>query len=251
MADSSAIEWTDATWNPATGCDKVSPGCKNCYADVLAKRLNKMGQRKYKNGFEYTEHPDALDLPAKWKKPKRIFVNSMSDLFHEKATADFIDKVWVVMHEADHHTYQVLTKRPQSMADYTRVNPAPPNVWLGTSVENADYVHRIDALRKTDCTTRFVSFEPLIGPVGEVDLSGIAWAIIGGESGRYHRPVEADWIRDLIRQCREQHVAVFFKQWGGEYPKAGGAEIDGKEYREFPPTKQRYKELPKSGQATL
>lgn len=240
MAIGSAIEWTEVTWNPTSGCTKISPGCKNCYAERLSKRLKAMGQKKYKNGFQYAEHTSDINLPLTWKKPKKIFVNSMSDLFHEKSDLEFVAKCFSVMLEAKWHTYQVLTKRPSKMAEFSRLFTnyfgltIPSHIWMGTSVENENYASRIDELRKVDCTVRFISFEPLIGPVGEVDLDGIHWAIIGGESGYGFRPVQKEWILDIIKQCKRQKVAVFFKQWGGVRPKSGGRTINGRIYDEYP-----------------
>ncbi|HJU13635.1 MAG TPA: phage Gp37/Gp68 family protein [Candidatus Nitrosotalea sp.] len=240
MAIGSAIEWTEATWNPTTGCTKISPGCKNCYAETLSRRLRAMGQEKYKDGFKFTEHPDDVNLPLSWKKPKKIFVNSMSDLFHEKSSFEFTLRCFSTMLEADWHTYQVLTKRPRKMAEFSKLFKTrlgqiiPSHIWMGTSVENGDYISRIDELRKVDCHVRFISFEPLIGPVGTVDLAGIHWAIIGGESGYNYRPVQKEWITEVIKQCRKQKVSIFFKQWGGIRPKSGGREINGRTYDEYP-----------------
>lgn len=240
MALGSAIEWTEATWNPTTGCTKISSGCKNCYAATLSKRLKSMGLKKYENEFEYTEHSDDVELPLGWKKPKKIFVNSMSDLFHEKSTMEFVGKCFSTMVKADWHTYQVLTKRPNKMAEFSKLFynyfgfVIPNHVWMGTTVENEDNVWRIDELRKVRCNIRFISFEPLIGSVGTVDLSGIDWAIIGGESGYGYRPVEKKWITEIIDQCKKQKVSIFFKQWGGIRPKSGGRKIDGKIYDEYP-----------------
>lgn len=240
MALKSGIQWTDATWNPATGCTMVSPGCKNCYAERLSRRLRAMGQPKYANGFAYTEHPSEVDMPLRWKKPRKIFVNSMSDLFHEMADPAFIARCFDVMIKADWHVYQVLTKRPRSMAEFSRRfkkyfgYTIPPHIWLGTSVESGGYAYRMDELRRVDCMTRFVSFEPLLGPVEGQDLSGMDWAIIGGESGKGFRPVKKEWVVDLISQCRRYGVPVFFKQWGGPRPKSGGRLVDGVEYSEYP-----------------
>ena len=228
------IEWTEATWNPATGCTKVSRGCKYCYAETLAKRLHAMGQQKYRNVFQYTEHENALGLPLRWRKPRLIFVNSMSDLFHEEASESFIMRVFDVMYKADQHTYQVLTKRPATMALFSQKYPIPNNAWMGTSVEDSVRVHRIEDLKRVQCKTRFISFEPLLADVGELDLAGIHWCIIGGESGAHYRPVRKEWIQNIIRQCREQNVPVFFKQWGGIRPKSGGRMIDGRIYDEYP-----------------
>lgn len=240
MAIGSGIEWTEATWNPSTGCSKVSSGCANCYAEKLAKRLHAMGQPKYRNEFTYTEHPSAINLPKAWKKPRRIFVNSMSDMFHENATYDFILLCFEVMRQADWHTYQILTKRPRRMAAFSKQfedrfeQVIPNNIWLGTSIEDANSLFRMDELRKVRCKTRFISFEPLLGPIGSINLDGIHWVIIGGESGAGYRPVKKGWVLDIIKQCKDQGVAVFFKQWGGPRPKSGGRSINGEEYSEYP-----------------
>ena len=240
MANNSNIEWTEATWNPTTGCSKISPGCKNCYAERMSHRLKAMGQKKYRNDFIFTEHPQDVELPLKWKKPKRIFVNSMSDLFHEDAKMEYVGSCFDTMLKADHHTYQVLTKRPEIMAEFSKLFKAyhkhaiPPHIWMGTSVENAEYKHRITELKKVKCEMRFLSIEPLIGPVGKLNLTGIDWVIVGGESGPKHRPVKEEWIMDVITQCKEQKTAVFFKQWGGISPKSNGRTIQGKTYSEYP-----------------
>jgi len=245
MATNSAIEWTEATWNPSTGCTKISPGCKNCYAERLSKRLKLMGLDKYKKGFEYSEHLHDISLPLKWKKPKKIFVNSMSDLFHEKSTLEFVAECFHTMIQADWHTYQVLTKRPKKMVEFSKLfvnyfgHKIPRHIWMGVSIENADYKWRINELRKVKCHTRFISFEPLIDSVGKLDLKGIDWAIIGGESGVGFRPVEERWIKEIIHQCKKQKVAVFFKQWGGIRPKSGGRIIDGQTFDEYPLIKTR------------
>lgn len=239
MANNSAIEWTEATWNPTTGCTKISSGCKNCYAALLSKRLKLMGVQKYENEFKFTEHKDDLELPLEWKKPRKIFVNSMSDLFHEESRTEFITKCFDVMQRANWHTYQVLTKRPTKMAEFSELffryfGKVPSHIWMGTTVENRDNIWRIDELRNVKCEIRFISFEPLIGAIGEIDLSGIHWAIIGGESGYGHRPVQKEWIMEIIKQCKKQKVAVFFKQWGGARPKSGGRAINGRTYDEYP-----------------
>lgn len=242
MAVGSSIEWTEATWNPTTGCSKVSPGCANCYAETLAKRLHAMRMPKYSNGFTYTEHESAVNIPLTWKKPRRIFVNSMSDLFHENATHEFMARCFEVMLRANWHTYQILTKRPHRMADYSRQfeelhgRVIPGHIWLGTSIENADLLFRMDELRMVRCKIRFISFEPLLGPVGSMNLDDIHWVIIGGESGTGYRPVKKEWILDIISQCQRQDVPVFFKQWGGPRPKSGGRRIDGKVYSKYPKT---------------
>ena len=210
----SQIEWTEETWNPATGCTKVSEGCKNCYAERVAKRLHGYGQPKYKNKFEYTEHPDTLELPTTWKKPRRIFVNSMSDLFHEDATQGFLDSVFhTMLHLAPQHTYQILTKRAHRLENFSAEflnehgEPIPSHIWVGVSVENAQTTHRIFSLQKAQALKRFVSFEPLIGDVGtkDLDLEGIDWAIIGGESGPNARPIQKEWIHNIIDQCKYEY----------------------------------------------
>jgi len=240
LAVGSSIEWTEATWNPSTGCSKVSSGCKNCYAERLSSRLRAMGMAKYRRGFEYTEHEGEINRPLSWKRPKKIFVNSMSDLFHRDATEEFVLRCFGVMMRADWHIYQVLTKRPERMARFSRNfesrlgHAIPGHIWMGTSVEDDTVVDRIDRLREVCCSVRFVSFEPLLGKIADVDLSGIDWAIIGGESGRGHRPVKEEWGAKLIKECKRQGVRVFFKQWGGIRPKSGGREIGGRTYDEYP-----------------
>ena len=245
MATGSGIEWTEATWNPASGCTKISPGCKNCYAEAMAKRLKAMGQQKYKNGFQYAEHPSDVTLPLSWKKPRKIFVNSMSDLFHENSVFEFTGRCFAVMIQADHHDYQILTKRPKRMAYFSKIFfeyfgcDIPNFIWMGASIENRQYASRIKDLLKVRCRTRFVSFEPLIGAIGKVNLRGIDWAIIGGESGHGYRKVRKEWIEEIIDQCREQNVPVFFKQWGGPRPKSGGRTINGRKYGQYPKIKKR------------
>ena len=240
MAINSGIEWTEATWNPTTGCTKISPGCKNCYAEKLSNRLKLMGVKKYKNNFKFTEHPNDLELPLTWKKSKKIFVNSMSDLFHEDARMEFIASCFSTMIRADWHMYQVLTKRSKIMVEFSEMfqkyfgHKIPNHIWMGVSIENSEYTKRINDLRKVKCNTRFISFEPLIDSVGKLNLRGIDWAIIGGESGSRHRPIEKEWVLEIIKQCKEQNVAVFFKQWGGFRPKSGGRTINGKTYSEYP-----------------
>lgn len=245
MATSSGIEWTEATWNPTSGCTKISPGCKNCYAETLSKRLRLMGLSKYKNGFKYVEHPQDVALPLKWKQSKKIFVNSMSDLFHEKSSFEFTGKCFSTMLKADHHIYQILTKRSKRMIEFSKLFvkyfgcEIPNFIWMGVSVENKDYVSRISDLRRVKCNTRFISFEPLLGTVGKINLKNIDWAIIGGESGYHYRPVEKQWIEEIISQCKEQKVPVFFKQWGGIRPKTGGRTINGRKYSQYPKINQK------------
>ena len=245
MAIGSEIEWTEATWNPTTGCTKISPGCKNCYAETLTKRLKAMGQEKYKKGFQYVEHPSDVDLPLTWKKSKKIFVNSMSDLFHENSLFEFTGRCFATMIQADQHDYQILTKRPKRMAEFSELffeyfgHKIPNYMWMGTSIESRDYVSRINDLRKVKCHTRFISFEPLIDSVGKLNLRGIDWVIIGGESGHHYRPVKKEWIEEIIEQCKNQKVAIFFKQWGGFRPKTGGRTINRRKYSEYPEIKRR------------
>ncbi|MGH7389895.1 MAG: DUF5131 family protein [Candidatus Rokuibacteriota bacterium] len=246
MASDSAIEWTDATWNPVSGCTKVSPGCKFCYAERLTKRF---GRREF---TDVTLHPERLDLPVRWRGPRMIFVNSMSDLFHERVPFDFIDQVFATMARASHHVFQVLTKRADRMVEWHRkhsgARPVPSHVWLGVSVESAAYTWRVDRLRQVDVPVRFISAEPLLGPLTSIKLAGISWVITGGEScgapsralveqtARGWRP-KADatqWVRDIRDQCRAAGVAFFHKQWGGPTPKTGGRLLDGREWSEYP-----------------
>ena len=237
MAVGSKIEWTDATWNPTTGCNKVSPGCKHCYAERLSNRLKAAGMAKYRDGFKMTLHPDTLAIPLRWRKPRFIFVNSMSDLFHEQVPVGFIQDVFAVMQNADWHRYQVLTKRAERVAELNHLLPWPQQVWLGVSVESADYAHRIDLLRETDARVKFLSLEPLLGPLPQLNLDGIDWVIVGGESGPGARPMEPDWARDIRDQCLAAGVAFHFKQWGGVFKKRNGRELDGRTWDELPATK--------------
>lgn len=240
------IEWTDATWNPVVGCSIISAGCTHCYAMEMAKRLEAMGAGKYagltrKTGNRVVwngvvrEDQDALSIPLKWRKARKIFVNSMSDLFHDLVSDDFISAVWKVMRETPHHNYQILTKRPDRMAALlsSKIADVLPNVWLGTSVEDGSAVERIEHLRQTRAAIRFISFEPLIGPVGEINLEGIHWAIIGGESGRSARPIREEWIDQIHSRCQETGTAFFFKQWGtwGKDNKRRSKKANGREYR--------------------
>jgi protein gp37 len=234
MADNSSIEWTDATWNPVTGCTKISPGCKNCYAERLALRLKEMGNARYANGFSLTLHPDALELPLKWSKPKIIFVNSMSDLFHESVPEDYIQKVFAVMVKADWHKFQILTKRADRLARLAQRLSWPPHVWQGVSVESKDYIHRVDLLRQVPATIRFLSVEPLLGPIPNLPLDGVHWVIVGGESGPGHRPIRVEWVRDIKKQCVSAKIPFFFKQWGGRTPKSGGRKLDGRFWDQMP-----------------
>jgi len=234
MGMKSTIEWTESTWNPVTGCTKVSPGCAHCYAERMANRLQAMGQPNYVNGFEVTLHEQALDLPLRWKKPQMIFVNSMSDLFHEQVPFDFIRRVFAVMEEASWHRFQVLTKRSARLAELTPVLPWPENVWMGVTVESEEFAFRMDHLRTVPSAVRFLSLEPLLGAVPEMDLTGVHWVIAGGESGPGARPVKAAWVRDVMRQCRAAEVPFFFKQWGGQNKKKAGRVLDGRLHDEMP-----------------
>ena len=230
----SKIEWTDATWNPVTGCNKISPGCKHCYAERMAKRLHAAGMPKYRDGFDVAVHPDTLDIPLRWHKPRAIFVNSMSDLFHDSVSDDFIRAVFAVMEQADWHRYQALTKRPERVVTLNDLLPWPPQVWLGVSVENAAYTHRIDLLRQTDAAVKFLSLEPLLGPLPDLNLAGIDWVIVGGESGPGARPMQADWARDIRDQCLAASVPFHFKQWGGVFKKRHGRLLDGRTWDGMP-----------------
>lgn len=243
MADRSAIEWTTATWNPTTGCDRVSAGCDNCYALSLAQRLKAMGQPKYQNdgdprtsgpGFGVTVHPDTLGIPQSWRQPRLVFVNSMSDLFHARVPRSFVREVFDVMAGTPQHTYQILTKRARRLRLMASELDWPPNVWMGVSVEAPAQVHRIDDLRSVPAAVRFLSCEPLLASLGDLDLMGIGWMIAGGESGRSYRPVAADWVRELRDACARQSVPFFFKQWGGPTPKSGGRTLDGRTWDEMP-----------------
>ena len=234
MATDSKIEWTDATWNPVTGCHKVSPGCKLCYAERLARRLKATGMVKYRNGFAVTTHPDTLEIPLRWRKPRTIFVNSMSDLFHRQIPDQFIRDVFAVMEQAHWHRYQVLTKRPERVAALNPLLPWPAQIWLGVSVESARYTHRIDLLRQTGAAVKFLSLEPLLAPLPSLNLDGIDWVIVGGESGPGARPMQADWARDIRDQCAAAGVPFHFKQWGGVFKKRNGRELDGETWDEMP-----------------
>jgi protein gp37 len=234
MATNSHIEWTDATWNPVTGCTKISPGCKHCYAERLANRLKLMGQKNYSNGFELTLQPRMLELPLKWKRPKRIFVNSMSDLFHADVPLDYIQRVFHIMRVADWHQYQVLTKRADRLSELSHHLAWARQIWMGVSVENADYLERIDHLRKTGAHVKFLSIEPLLGPLPKLSLRGIDWVIVGGESGPGARPMDPAWVADIRDQCLRSGVAFFFKQWGGVNKKRTGRQLDGRTWNELP-----------------
>lgn len=234
MGVKSKIEWTENTWNPVTGCTKVSDGCKNCYAATLAKRLKLMGNRKYVNGFEVTLHEDCLEMPLHWKKPSLIFVNSMSDLFHEDVPIEYIQKVFAVMNKASWHTFQVLTKRADRLSALSGELNWTPNIWQGVTVESDKYRDRIDALRQVGARVRFISFEPLIDDVGKLDLTDVNWAIVGGESGSQARPMELEWILSIKEQCERQNVTFYFKQWGGPNKKKTGRILLGQTWDAMP-----------------
>jgi protein gp37 len=234
MATNSGIEWTDATWNPVTGCTKISPGCKYCYAERMSRRLQAMGQGNYANGFRLTLQPQMLHLPLSWRKPRRIFVNSMSDLFHDDVPVDYIQRVFDVMRSASWHQFQVLTKRSERLAQIDRVLAWHPSIWMGVSVENERQVHRIDDLRKTRAQVKFLSLEPLIGPLRNLDLGGIDWVIVGGESGPNARAMDPVWVHDIRDQCVAAGVAFFFKQWGGVFKKRTGRLLDDRTWDETP-----------------
>ena len=234
MAYNSSIEWTETTWNPVTGCTKISDGCLNCYAERMAKRLKAMGQQRYTNGFKVTLHPDVLKEPNHWVKNRLVFVCSMSDLFHEDVPLVFIQEVFDVMEKNPNHTFQVLTKRSKRLVEIADKLPWPNNIWLGVTVENSKYISRIDDLRKTPAKVKFISAEPLLSKIPDIDLSDIHWVIVGGESGPGARPIEKEWVLDIRDQCVEANVAFFFKQWGGIQKKKTGRSIDGKIYSEMP-----------------
>jgi len=234
MAQGSGIEWTESTWNPVTGCTKISPGCKHCYAERMAGRLQAMGQANYRNGFALTLQPHMLELPLRWKKPQAIFVNSMSDLFHADVPLAYIRSVFAVMAAAHWHRFQVLTKRADRVEELSGQLDWPANVWMGTSVEQNRYRHRIDQLRATGARVRFLSLEPLLGPLHDLDLAGINWVIVGGESGPHARPMNPEWATDLRDQCQRAGVPFFFKQWGGKNKKQAGRVLDGRLWDELP-----------------
>ena len=234
MSDRSPIEWTNATWNPVRGCTKVSPGCKHCYAETFAERFRGVPGHPFEQGFDLRLVPKALDLPATWRQGRLIFVNSMSDLFHDGVPEEYVERVFAVMRAVAHHQYQLLTKRSERMAEFASRHTVPANVWMGVSVENADHRWRLDDLRRVRADVRFVSIEPLIGDVGTLDLRGIHWVIVGGESGHRARPMDPDWVRDIRAQCRKAKVPFFFKQWGGVHKSKNGRELDGRTWDEMP-----------------
>lgn len=243
MATNSAIEWTEATWNPTTGCDRISAGCDNCYALTLARRLKAMGSTKYQNdgdprtsgpGFGVTVHGESLSIPKRWREPKLVFVNSMSDLFHARIPLEYVQDVFKVMADTPRHTYQILTKRASRLAKLAPKLDWPSNVWIGVSVEDQNHTDRIDHLRNVPAAVRFVSAEPLIGPLDDLNLQDVDWLIAGGESGQGSRPIDSGWVRSLRDQCVSNQTAFFFKQWGGRTPKAGGRTLDGRTWDEMP-----------------
>jgi protein gp37 len=234
MATYSAIEWTESTWNPVTGCTKISPGCAHCYAERMARRLQAMGQPNYVNGFEVATHEHAAVLPLAWKKPRNIFVNSMSDLFHPAVPERFIRHLFGVMERANWHQYQLLTKRSERLLEMDSQLSWLPNIWMGVSVENQDYTFRISHLRRTRAHTKFLSLEPLIGPLPELNLDGIDWVIVGGESGPGARPMKRQWVAEIRDRCQDAGVAFFFKQWGGAQKDRGGRQLDGRTWDEMP-----------------
>jgi len=238
MAAHSSIEWTESTWNPLTGCTKISPGCQHCYAERMALRLKAMGQSNYTNGFKLTLHERVLEKPIEWKTPQTIFVNSMSDLFHKDVPVNFIQQVFDVMRRANWHRFQVLTKRSERLLEISPQIDWPENVWVGVSVENADYVFRIDHLRQTGARIKFLSLEPLLGPLHDLNLSGMDWVIVGGESGPKARPIAEEWVVDIRDQCRIAKVPFFFKQWGGMKRKKAGRVLQGRTWDEMPQNTQ-------------
>jgi protein gp37 len=234
MAQLSSIEWTEASWNPVTGCSKVSPGCKNCYADRMARRLKAMGNIRYRSGFELALHHAVLKEPLYWKRPRLIFVNSMSDLFHPKIPASFIIEVFKVMNLANWHIFQILTKRPERLAKLSEKLNWSRNIWIGTSVENSDYIYRIDYLKNINAHIRFVSVEPMLGPIHHLPVNGIDWVIVGGESGPGARVIKPEWVRLIRDICIKNEIPFFFKQWGGKQKWKSGRELDGKVWNEMP-----------------
>ena len=236
MAEHSKIEWTDATWNPVRGCTKISPGCKHCYAERFAERFRGVGGHPFEQGFDLRLVPTKIDDPLRWKTPQRIFVNSMSDLFHDQVPLNYIQRVFRVMNEADWHQYQILTKRAERLDEIAGKLQWAPHIWMGVSVENKDYLWRIDHLRRTKAHIKFLSIEPLLGPIGKINLRSINWVIVGGESGPGARAMYSEWVSDVRDQCRKARVAFFFKQWGGVFKKKTGRELEGRTWDEMPAT---------------
>lgn len=240
MATNSSIEWTETTWNPVTGCTKVSPGCDNCYAERMARRLKAMGVRNYRNEFECTMHEHMLEIPLSWSSPRTVFVNSMSDLFHKNVSKDFIQRVFDVMNVACTHQFQVLTKRPGRIVAIDKELPWAPNIWMGVSVESEDYMFRIDRLRQCGAHVKFLSLEPLLGPLPNLNLDGIDWVIVGGESGPGARTMDKSWVTNILKQCRKQNVPFFFKQWGGVNKKKTGRELENRTWDQMPEVELAY-----------
>ncbi|MCX6148937.1 MAG: phage Gp37/Gp68 family protein [Ignavibacteriales bacterium] len=238
MAQKSSIEWTESTWNPITGCNKISSGCKFCYAERMAKRLKAMGSPNYEKGFKLTLQEQVLELPLSWKKPQTIFVNSMSDLFHKNVPVEFIQKMFDVMNKAYWHRFQILTKRSDRLWELNKKLTWAENIWMGVSVENQDYTFRIDDLRKTEAQTKFLSIEPLIGPITKLNLKNIDWVIVGGESGPSARPMEEEWVVTIKDKCNRANVPFFFKQWGGVNKKKNGRLLEGRTWDEMPGIKK-------------
>jgi protein gp37 len=234
MGQKSEIEWTESTWNPVTGCSKISPGCANCYAERMSRRLQAMGQPNYKRGFELDIHEHTLELPLQWKKPQTIFVNSMSDLFHRDVPLSFIEKTFDIMNQASWHNFQVLTKRSERLFELNQFLNWQENIWMGVSVENENYIHRIDDLRMTGAQVKFLSLEPLLGPIPELDLFGIDWVIVGGESGPGARPMREEWVLEIRDQCLKSKVPFFFKHWGGFHKKKAGRSLEGQIWDQMP-----------------
>lgn len=234
MGQKSEIEWTESTWNPVTGCSKISPGCANCYAERMSRRLQAMGQPNYTRGFELDIHEHTLGLPLQWKKPQVIFVNSMSDLFHRDVPLSFIEKTFDIMNRASWHNFQVLTKRSERLFELNQFLNWQGNIWMGVSVENENYIHRIDDLRMTGAHVKFLSLEPLLGPIPELDLFGIDWVIVGGESGPGARPMHEEWVLEIRDQCLKSKVPFFFKQWGGFHKKKAGRSLEGQIWNQMP-----------------
>ena len=234
MSTLSGIEWTDVTWNPVTGCTKISHGCKHCYAERMAKRLREMGVEKYRGGFSVAVHESTLDDPLKWKQPRLIFVNSMSDLFHKSVPSTFIERVFDVMNRAPQHVFQVLTKRPSRVVQMNERLYWSPNIWFGTSIESERWLSRLEQLKETNARVKFLSLEPLLGPLPNLGLEGIDWVIVGGESGPGARPMEAGWVRDIRDQCQRNDVPFFFKQWGGVFKKRTGRTLDNRVWNQMP-----------------
>jgi protein gp37 len=237
MATNSKIEWTETTWNPVTGCTKLSPGCEHCYAERMAKRLQAMGSPNYRNGFKVTCHAHLISTPLSWKKSKVVFVNSMSDLFHEDVWDSFVKKIFLTMSKAKQHCFQVLTKRSKRLKEMSSSLIWADNIWAGVSVENSDYVFRIDDLRQTSASVKFLSLEPLLGPLVDLNLQNIDWVIVGGESGPGARPMKKEWVIDIKNQCKEAGIAFFFKQWGGVDKKKNGRLLEGQTWDDMPKRK--------------